>query len=550
MDAIKELAAKAGMEVPAADPRAAAKAERQSTLRDVMASAQEWFVQQIGGIEGNSARDYLAKRGISQMTARVFGIGFAPDARSNLKSTLDKKHPVPQLIESGMLISVEGKEPYDRFRGRLMIPIKDGRGRVIAFGGRILGDGEPKYLNSPDTPLFDKGRTLYNLDLASPASRRTDRVIVVEGYMDVIALAQAGIEDAVAPLGTALTEQQIEMLWRMVSTPILCFDGDAAGQKAAMRAASRALPLLRPGHSVNFVHLPTGQDPDDIVSKQGATAFEALLGEAQPLVERLWQDALTTAPVDTPEQRAAFKQRLNDIVAAIGNQDIAAHYREIYRERYESMFFAKATAKPFDQTRNFVSRPQASRRKGGWQLSPQILPPKNDTQRIKSGALSSSVIAAIIGGLLRYPAKLSEHGEQLSALPTSDSDLAKLLAEMLDATMLKERLDTATLLTILEQSVVYNKALTLLRADNMPFSFTRSYENQDDSGHLAARAQSDLDEVIGTAVAWPEIELALDDATRRMAISMDEDSFAEQQRLLKVKTELTQRLSDLMQVSE
>lgn len=221
MDAVKELAAEAGMEVPAPDPRAAKKAEAQASLRDVVQAAADWFAQQLASGNGAPARDYLAKRGISDATRDAFGFGLASDSRSALKEAL-KKFPTAMLVESGMLISVEEKEPYDRFRGRLMIPIRDARGRVIAFGGRILGDGEPKYLNSPDTPLFDKGRTLFNLDKASPASRRTDRVIVVEGYMDVIALAEAGIADAVAPLGTALTESQLGLLWRMVPVPLLC----------------------------------------------------------------------------------------------------------------------------------------------------------------------------------------------------------------------------------------------------------------------------------------------------------------------------------------
>ena len=550
MDAIKELAAGAGMDVPAADPRAAEKAERQSTLRDVMTSSQEWFVQQLGSIDGAHARDYLTKRGITEKTARTFGLGFAPDARGKLKAALDKKHPVPQLIESGMLIAVEDKEPYDRFRGRLMIPIKDARGRVIAFGGRILGDGEPKYLNSPDTPLFDKGRTLYNLDIASPASRKSGRIIVVEGYMDVIALAQAGFDDAVAPLGTALTEQQIEMLWRMVPAPILCFDGDAAGHKAAMRAANRALPLLKPGYSVTFVSLPSGQDPDDIVSKQGAAAFETLLTGAQPLVERLWQDALVAAPINTPEERAAFKQRLADIVTAIADRDIAALYREEYRERYDAMFFGRKNPAFQPRRGEFTPRAPATPGRGRWQAQPRILPPTDDTRRIKGNGLAAPIMAAIIGGLLRYPVKLSEHAEQLATLRPADSELAILLSEMLDAAMLKERLDTAGLLTILEPSIVYNKALMLLRADRMPFSFTHNLDGLDDAGHRMARAQSDLDEAIGTAIAWPEIETALDDATRRMASSMDEESFAEQQRLLKVKRELTQRLGDLMQAGE
>ncbi|MEP5033261.1 MAG: DNA primase, partial [Parasphingorhabdus sp.] len=191
MDAVKDLAAEAQMEVPAPDPQAAQRQETRATLHDVMAAAQDWFVTQFNGIEGTAAREYLKNRGISEKTIREFGFGFAPNSRGRLKEALSV-HGLDQLIEAGLLIKVDDKDPYDRFRGRLMIPIRDPRGRVIAFGGRILGDGEPKYLNSPDTPLFDKGRTLYNLDKASPASRKTGRILVVEGYMDAIALAQAG----------------------------------------------------------------------------------------------------------------------------------------------------------------------------------------------------------------------------------------------------------------------------------------------------------------------------------------------------------------------
>ena len=549
MDAIRELAATAGMDVPAPDPRAAKRQEQQKSLRDVTEEAAHWFEDQLGGIDGAMARDYLKKRGISDATSRKFRFGYAPDSRSKLKSALDQ-FPADMLVEAGMLIAVEGKEPYDRFRGRLMIPIRDARGRVIAFGGRILGEGEPKYLNSPDTPLFDKGRTLYNLDLASPASRRTNRIIVVEGYMDVIALAQAGFEETVAPLGTALTEQQIEMLWRMVPVPILCFDGDAAGQKAALRAAHRALPLLKPGHSLAFVSLPAGQDPDDIVSRQGPAAFETLLDSAEPLVDRLWAEAVAVTPLNTPEERAALKQRLAETVSAISDKDIAAHYRAAYRERYDALFFAKDTA----PSAAWSARPQPSRgsgqKRGRWQPDPRLVPPSDDARRVSGKGLETPLMEAIVGGLLRYPAKLNEHAEALSGLQMTDSELSRLLGEMLDAAMMKERLDTAALLTILEPSVVYNKALTLLRADRMPFSFTRNLQGADETGHREVRAKVDLDEAIGTAIAWPEVEEALEMATRHMAAQMDEASFAEQQRLLKMKAELTQRLSDLMQAGE
>ena len=243
------------------------------------------------------------------------------------------------LVEAGLLISVDDKAPYDRFRGRLMIPIRDPRGRAIAFGGRIIGEGEPKYLNSPDTPLFDKGRTLYNLDRALPAARKSDRMIVVEGYMDVIALAQAGFGEAVAPLGTALTEHQLDRLWRIADVPILCFDGDAAGQKAAMRAAHRALPMLAPGRSLASSPCPTGQDPDDLVARRAPAAFEALLRAPEPLVDRLWSHELAAEPLDTPEQRAGLKPRLAEL--ADGDRRIATSGTNIiaeFRRRFDDAF--------------------------------------------------------------------------------------------------------------------------------------------------------------------------------------------------------------------
>ena len=309
MDAIKELAAEAGMEVPAPDPRAAQAAEKQSGLHEVMKAAQDWFVNQLAGAQGTKARGYLSSRGFDAHTVARFGFGFAPEARQALKGALSQ-FPDDMLEEAGLRIAVEGKDPYDRFRGRLMLPIEDARGRVIAFGGRILESGlsdAPKYLNSPDTPLFDKGRTLYNLHRAGPESRQTGRLIVVEGYMDVIALAAAGIGDAVAPLGTALTERQIEMLWRLVEAPILCFDGDSAGQRAAMRAVTRALPLLRPAHTLRICRLPTGLDPDDLIKRDGIPAMHRVLEGAQSLIDTLWQHERDAQPLTTPEEKAGLK---------------------------------------------------------------------------------------------------------------------------------------------------------------------------------------------------------------------------------------------------
>ncbi|HEU4497761.1 MAG TPA: DNA primase, partial [Sphingomicrobium sp.] len=338
MDAVKDLAGKAGMDVPAPDPRDRERQERSAGLYDVMAAAQRWFAEQLNGVEGGEARTYLSGRGIDARTIERFGIGLAPDARGKLKAAL-KSLGEDKLIESGMLIQPEegGKDSYDRFRGRIMFPVRDARGRVIAFGGRILGAGEPKYLNSPDTPLFDKGRTLYNIDRAAPASRQARRLIVVEGYMDVIALDRAGIAEAVAPNGTAVTEAQLERMWRLDGQPICCFDGDAAGQKAAVRAALRALPHLGPERTLRFVALPAGQDPDDLVRSGGAAAVEALLASPEPLVERLWRHEVESAPLDTPEARAGLKQRLIEHTQAIADPSVRQLYRDEWLRRFDAL---------------------------------------------------------------------------------------------------------------------------------------------------------------------------------------------------------------------
>jgi len=541
MDAVKELAAEAGMEVPAADPRAAKKAEEQASLRDVTQAAADWFTQQLGSSNGAPAREYLTKRGISEATRKAFGFGLAPESRSALKEAL-KKFPTAMLVESGMLIAVDDKEPYDRFRGRLMIPIRDARGRVIAFGGRILGDGEPKYLNSPDTPLFDKGRTLYNLDKASPASRQTNRIIVVEGYMDVIALSEAGIADAVAPLGTALTENQLGMLWRMVPVPVLCFDGDSAGQKAAMRAAMRALPLLRPGFSLAFATLPAGQDPDDLVRARGAEGFTAIVDEAQPLVERLWAHEVAAGPLTTPEERAALKTRLLAHADAIEDADVRHHYREAFRERLDALF---ARGRP-ERGPRVPWAPQPPRGGGGRRFAPdpRLRPPVDEARSIGQIGIGGHYAAALIAGLLRYPAAIRRHEEALTRLAIPDSADAELLRVMLDSAGGQEGLDCEGLLAILEPMKVYNRATTLLRADGMHFSFNRRLDGEEVDA-VRETALRDLDEYIGVLVTQPEIRSRLAEATADYMRSMDDEGHARQQKLRAMDEELTRRLAAL-----
>jgi DNA primase catalytic core len=339
-EAIEKLAGEAGLSMPVAGPEERQRAKAQETLHSVNEAACVWFELQLRGPGGRHAFEYLKGRGLSDETIARFRLGFAPDGRDALKAALTKQGiSEALLLEAGLIGRPDdGRATYDRFRGRVIFPITDRGGRVIAFGGRILGDGQPKYLNSPDTPLFNKGRVLYGLAAAREAIHKAQEAIVVEGYMDVIALHQAGIRTAVAPLGTALTEQQIELLWRMVPEPILCFDGDAAGQRAAQRAAERALPLVKPGKSLQFALLPEGEDPDSLIRRRGAAAMHAVLRGARPLIELIWDITLKNRPLNTPERRADLWVTLGDVAAQIENKDVQFAYTRELKSKYFKLF--------------------------------------------------------------------------------------------------------------------------------------------------------------------------------------------------------------------
>ncbi len=525
MDAVKELAQVAGLDVPAPDPKAQERAERASGLHEVVQAAQDWFVEQLDGIEGADARAYLQKRGISESTRKAFGFGFAPDSRTKLKSAL-KRIDTAMLVEAGLLIEPEGgKEPYDRFRGRLMIPIRDQRGRVIAFGGRILGAGEPKYLNSPDTPLFDKGRTLYNLDRASAAARKADRVIVVEGYMDVIALAQAGIDEAVAPLGTALTEAQIERLWRMSDAPILCFDGDSAGQKAGVRALGRALPQLEPGRTLRFLTLPQGQDPDDLVKSGGRAAMEALLEKPESLVDRLWRHELTAAPLDTPEARAGLRQRLNEQAQTIKDGDVREQYRQEFRQRFDAIY---AQSRPAYQ--------QQPRRSGGGKWAPPPRPLSEATKRINGEGLNIHLARAIFGGLLMHPGAIEFCADSFSAIPLTDPNLERLRSTLIDAAFSRRALDTESLAPILANAGLDTLTKQLVSTKRLAFSSMRSNAGRESAHRSIIMA-------IEALAAVPELDAALAAVTLRLEQEWDESLVEEQARLRTARREADDRIA-------
>jgi len=532
MDAVKELAGKAGMEVPAPDPRDRERQERSAGLHDVMAAAQKWFAEQLNGVDGGEARAYLSGRAIDAKAIERFGLGLAPDSRGKLKTAL-KQLGEDKLVESGMLIQPEEgkKDSYDRFRGRIMFPVRDQRGRVIAFGGRILGPGEPKYLNSPDTPLFDKGRTLYNIDRAGPASRQAKRLIVVEGYMDVIALDRAGIAEVVAPNGTAVTEAQLERMWRLDGQPICCFDGDAAGQKAAVRAALRALPHLAPERTLRFVALPSGQDPDDLVRSGGREAAEALLASPEPLVERLWRHEVEAAPLDTPEARAGLKQRLMEHAQAIGDPNV----RQLYRDEWLRKFDALVRPQLQQQGRSLYPRREWKKKDGRFVPPP---PPASAAARaIGSAGIDKTTARALILGHALYPDAIGDHVEALAALPIADKAASKLRDRMVDLTMSGQTLDRQGIATILTAEETAAAWRDVSKGGDIGFSFTRTKSDP-------AIARRDLGLAIETLMAKVEIEAAFETAMVRFKAG-DEAAFEEQQRLHAAREVANERLASL-----
>ncbi len=345
-EAVERVADMAGVPMPARDPEMEKREAQRATLYDVMELAAQFFESQLQAAVGAKARAYLRDRGLSSATQQKFRLGYAPESRNALKEFLAAKGATREQIEAcGLVVHGEGVAvSFDRFRDRVMFPIEDLRGRIIAFGGRALSSDAPaKYLNSPETELFHKSRVLYNALRARKACQPqggapAKAIIAVEGYMDVIALAQAGIEQAVAPLGTALTEEQLELLWRISPEPVLCFDGDGAGLRAAHRAADLGLPTLQPGKSLRFALLPEGQDPDDLVKAEGPSAFHAVLADARPLVEMIWTRETAGGVFDTPEKRAELEARLREISGRIANEDIRRHYQQDMRERAQAFF--------------------------------------------------------------------------------------------------------------------------------------------------------------------------------------------------------------------
>ena len=415
-ESVERLAEQAGVALPAPDPQAARREKKRAGLADICEMAAQFFQNEYAGPRGEQARAYTAKRGLKPETLREFRFGFAPDSRNALKSFLAGKDiPEEAMVEAGLVIRPDdGRPAYDRFRGRLMIPIQDDRGRVVAFGGRTLSaDGQPKYLNSPETPLFHKGVMLFNAHRAREPAFKAGEAVVVEGYLDAIALWQAGIRHVVASLGTAFTEDQVLRLWKFAPEPVICFDGDAAGVSAAHRAIDRIFPVLRSGYSFQFCFLPDGMDPDDLVKEQGLDGFREETAKAQALFDAVWEREISVSRIDTPERKAALEKRFDDLIGTIRDERVRRRYQLDLKFKLSNLFFEQAR----QNRRDGRKAPEAL---SGLGLARERVATSNDfgTERL------------VLGLCMRFPHLLDRNFERFSGLPFSN-DLHRQLRDIL-----------------------------------------------------------------------------------------------------------------------
>ncbi len=436
-EAVEKLAEEAGLPLPRDTPEERVRSERRKGLQEALEAAADWFSARLFAKEGGETLSYLKRRGLSEETIKRFRLGYAPNERGALRRALNAAGFKDALLAEGGLIKLpdaergEGAEreeasgrggaARDYFFDRAIFPIADRRGGIIAFGGRAMGDSPAKYLNSPETPLFHKGRVLFNLDKARRAAHETGEVIVAEGYMDVVALCQAGFEAAVAPLGTALTEDQLAELWRLAPEPIICLDGDQAGQKAAFRAMERALPLLQPGKSLRFALLPQGEDPDSLLQSQGPGVLRGVLAAAKPLSELLWMRETQGKALDTPERRAGLRQSLEKAVREIQDNAVQEAYRQDVRRRFDAAY-----GRVYQQSGNW--RRGRGKQAGGVQVMGLPAP----GSRMPPGLLPRRNEQALLAAAINHPAILQDHLEDLTRIHLSSADLESLRAALTD----------------------------------------------------------------------------------------------------------------------
>lgn len=469
-EAVERVAEMAGVPMPARDVMSERREQERATLTDVMEMATAFFQDRLQSADGAKARAYLRERGLNSVTQQTFRLGYAPEGRNALKEHLAAKGATRDQIEACGLV-VHGEDipvSYDRFRDRVMFPIEDSRGRIIAFGGRALSrDAPAKYLNSNDTELFHKGNVLYNFARARRAQQKTGTVIAVEGYMDVIALAQAGFDNVVAPLGTALTENQLDLLWRMTGEPVLCFDGDQAGLKAAWRAADLALPAIEAGKTLRFALLPEGQDPDDLVKNGGPDSFREVLAHARPLAELLWLRETSGGVFETPERRAELEKTLREMTSRIRDENVRRHYQQDMRDRTQTFFGRKPQAprgRFGDQDRGgFGGRPKTGQATGRFAVSDSLA--RSALVRTGGGPLPPRETVMLVA-MINHPALLEEYFDAFEEMNLPHPDLRRLHGVVLDVMAHEAEHDRAALVGALEAaglSEAWDAAVALVR---------------------------------------------------------------------------------------
>ncbi|WP_421991455.1 DNA primase [Roseococcus sp.] len=441
MDAVERLAGEAGLDVPKPTPEAAARDRRARDLHGVLQAAEAAYARRLRMPEGAEALAYLRGRGLTEETIAKFGLGWSGAGRGALGAELREEGIQPQqLLEAGLLQEREEGRTVDLFFNRVMFPIRDRRGRSVSFGGRILGDGQPKYVNGPETALFSKRRNLYGLDLAREGVFRGAKLIVSEGYMDVIALHQAGFTGAVAPLGTALTEDQMKALWQVSPEPVLCFDGDAAGTRAAARAAELALPMISPEQTLRFVTLPVGEDPDTLIRKGGPRAFQSALDAAQPLSEALFGLIVGGKVPATPEGRAALRNRLSAAAQTIPDKALAAEFRRSLLDRFFGL----------------TKRP-------GMRATPRHPRPVPD-----QGVVRAERARIVLAICLHHPELLHDVEESLSLIDLPEGPLQQVRNALLAWVPEGSRLDSKELIAHLASSGAASASQWVLKAPDLP----------------------------------------------------------------------------------
>ncbi len=508
-EAVEQLAAEAGLEVPKPSPRAQEAEQQRLDLHGVLDAAQASFVRRLHAPEGSDGLAYLRGRGLADETIARFGLGWSGDGRGSLMAELRRAAIEPaRMLEAGLLRETEDGSLRELYWGRVTFPIRDRRGRTISFGGRTLGDAKPKYINGPETPAFSKRRTLYALDLARAGIRADAKLVVAEGYMDVIAMHQAGFRGAVAPLGTALTEDQLEELWRLSPAPILCFDGDAAGGRAAARVAELCLPMLTPERTLLFAALPPGEDPDALLRTRGPAAMQTVLDTARPMADALYGILAEQGRGDQPEQRAALRTRLVAAAARIADKTLAAEYRGALLNRF---FDAR---KPRGKKAAAPVAPRPARTEGV---------PDTQTERAR----------CLIGILLRHPDLLRDTEEAFQKLDLPPP-FERLRDEML-AVADHGTLDSEALLAHLKGSGSADTAAMVLSAHPMPLPACAH------ASAMPAEAEAgwwEIHDLMHRGSLWTEVEAARRDfaanptearQARLIALTTAHDNLTQQQ---------------------